>query len=408
MKNKKFLVGAAALAFTLHACSQLKEPAGAPATQDTAKLNHLKFDVAPAPEWDALFKRKAGWFGGDGIFALTRDGREKEGAATSSEALIWFSDSLLGEIKEDSLQPGWVMINNSMAVLKGGQPNPDAVRFVWDKGADDQPKSLFLPQTPATQKGDYYWLGDGFVNPQKGADLYLFGYRIRNTAPNAAFGFEEVGNTLMVIPSGQQPPFTQVRQVDIPFFLGKKVDQTGSFGAGILVNTAEAGAPNPDGFVYIYGVRGQKKGVMVARVQPQHIEAFGQWRFWNGKEWVADPAQIQIVTDRASNELSVTPLADGRYAMVFQVDGLGKYVGLRLGATPYGPFGDVINIFDASATLEPDKDIFPYNAKAHPVFSKPGELLISYNVNSFDFFNDIKLFPNLYRPRFITLKYELD
>ena len=300
------------------------------------------------------------------------------------------------------------MINNSIAVLKGGEPSASAMQFVWDKGGDGKPKSLFEPKTPATQAGEYYWLGDGFVNHHKGSDLYLFGYRIRNTVPNAAFGFEEVGNTLLVIPNGQQPPFTNVRQLDIPFFLGKKVDQVGSFGAGILVNTVEAGAPKPDGFVYIYGVRGQKKGVMVARVQPQNIEAFDRWRFWNGKEWVADHNEVQIVTDRASNELSVTPLADGRYAMVFQVDGLGKYVGLRLGATPYGPFGDVINLYDVTSSLEPDKDIFPYNAKAHPVLSKPGELLISYNVNSFDFFNDIKQFPNLYRPRFITLKYDLD
>lgn len=405
---RKYALGAAALVLLLSSCSEPKEMASNTNPLDTSKLNHLKFDVAPAPEWTALFKRSSGWFGGDGIFALTRDGKEKEGAATASQTLIWFSDSLLGELKEDSLQPGWVMINNSMAVLEGGQPNANSVRFVWDKGADGKPKSLFLPQTPATNAGDYYWLGDGFVNQQKGNDMYIFGYRIRNTVPNAAFGFEEVGNTLMVIPQGQQPPFTNVRQMDVPFFLGRKVDSVGSFGAGVLVNTAEAGTPQPDGFVYIYGVRGKNKGVMVARVQPQQIEAFEQWRFWNGKEWTADAAQVQTVTDRASNELSVTPLADGRYAMVFQVDGLGKYVGLRLGATPYGPFGDVINVFDVSTTLEQDKDIFPYNAKAHPVLSKPGELLISYNVNSFDFFNDIKIFPNLYRPRFITLKYELD
>ncbi|NTS42568.1 DUF4185 domain-containing protein [Flavisolibacter sp. BT320] len=408
MMKKKMLTSVAALAFLLQACSEPKETVAGTNPPDTAKLNQLKFSVAPAPEWDALFKRSSGWFGGDGIFALTRDGREKESSAKNSEALIWFSDSLLGEIKEDSLQPGWVMINNSIAVLKGGEPSASALQFVWDKGGDGKPKSLFEPKTPATQAGEYYWLGDGFVNHHKGSDLYLFGYRIRNTVPNAAFGFEEVGNTLLVIPNGQQPPFTNVRQLDIPFFLGKKVDQVGSYGAGILVNTVEAGAPKPDGFVYIYGVRGQKKGVMVARVQPQHIEAFDRWRFWNGKEWVADHNEVQIVTDRASNELSVTPLADGRYAMVFQVDGLGKYVGLRLGATPYGPFGDVINLYDVTSSLELDKDIFPYNAKAHPVLSKPGELLISYNVNSFDFFNDIKQFPNLYRPRFITLKYDLD
>jgi hypothetical protein len=392
----------------LTSCADTKEGVDIASIVDTTQLNQLKFTVEPAPQWTALFNRKSGWFGGDGIFATTRNGKETEGAAGKSETLIWFSDSLLGEIEQDSLKPGWVMINNTMAVLNGGQPDSNAMRFAWDQTADGKPKSLLVPQTPATQSGDYYWLGDGFINHQKGGNLYIFGYRIHDTKPGAVFGFEEVGNTLIVVPQGQQPPFTNVRQMDVPFFLGKKVDSVGSFGAGVLVNTAEAGASKPDGFIYIYGVRGKNKGVMVARVQPQDIEVFEKWTFWDGKDWSTDVTQIKTITDRASNELSVTPLADGRYAMVFQVDGLGKYVGLRLGATPYGPFGDVINLFDVSNTLEQDKDIFPYNAKAHPVLSKPGELLISYNVNSFDFFNDIKIFPNLYRPRFITLKYELE
>ncbi len=130
--------------------------------------------------------------------------------------------------------------------------------------------------------------------------------------------------------------------------------------------------------------------------------------FRNGNGWGNDVSAIKPVADKASNELSVTPLPDGRYAMIFQFEGIGKYIGLRLGSSPAGPFGPIINVYDVSNDLEKDKDIFPYNAKAHPVLSKPGELLISYNVNSFDFFNDIKIFPHLYRPRFIRLKYDLD
>lgn len=401
------LIGACSL-IIVSACSDNKAGIASPDTADTTKLNHLDFTVDTAPDWTSLFIRNSGWFGGDGIFAVTRDGKESRGAAANAETLIWFSDTMLGEIENDSLQPGWSMINNSMAVLKGGEPHSNSISFKWDKTTDNKPVAIFTPQTPATNAGDYYWLGDGFVNHKKNNDLYIFGYRIRNTEPGAVFGFQEVGNTLIVVPQGQQPPFVNKRQMDIPFFLGQKVDSTGSFGAGVLVNTAEAGAPYPDGYVYIYGVRGQKKNVMVARVLPENIEAFHKWTFWNGTDWSNDPASIQTITDRTSNELSVTPLADGRYAMIFQTDGLGKYVGLRLGATPYGPFGPVINVFDVSNELEKDKDIFPYNAKAHPVLSKPGELLISFNVNSFDFFNDIKVFPHLYRPHFIRMKYVLD
>src|SRR5699024_7377857 len=158
---------------------------------------------------------------------------------------------------------------------------------------------------------------------------------------------------------------------------------------------------------YIYGVRGMGKNVMVARVLPQNIEVFDQWTFWNGEDWVSDPAEVQTITDRVSNELSVTPLEDGRYAMIFQVDGISPKIGLRLGETPVGPFGPIIELYDVSKDIEKGKNIYPYNAKAHPVLSEPGELLISYNVNSFDFFRDIWEMPNLYRPRFIKLKYEL-
>ena len=47
-----------------------------------------------------------------------------------------------------------------------------------------------------------------------------------------------------------------------------------------------------------------------------------------------------------------------------------------------------------------------YNAKAHPHLSRPGELLISYNVNTFDFWGDFFRDADIYRPRFIRLKLE--
>ena len=393
-------------ALSLVSCNE-KTQQGNKKQDDSASLSQLKFTVEPADEWTNLFIRKSGWFGGDGIFALTRNGKEQQGSADTDETLIWFSDTMLGEINGDSLQPGSTMINNSVAVVKNGKPD-STVKFFWDKTPDNKPKSIFIPNTPATKKGEYYWLGDGFVNHKKNNNIYIFGYRIITEKANNAFGFKEMGNTLIVIPAGEQPPFSNKRQLDIPFFLGKEVETTGSFGAGVLVNTKEAGAENADGYIYIYGVRGKNKEVMVARVQPENIETFEQWTFWDGNGWSNNVAAIKPVADKASNELSVTALPDGRYAMVFQLEGVGKYIGLRLGASPAGPFGPIINVYDVSNDLEKDKDIFPYNAKAHPVLSKPGELLISYNVNSFDFFNDIKIFPHLYRPRFIRLKYDLN
>ncbi|HRN57658.1 MAG TPA: DUF4185 domain-containing protein, partial [Agriterribacter sp.] len=216
----------------------------------------------------------------------------------------------------------------------------------------------------------------------------------------------QTGNTLIRIPANDKPPFNQVTQTDLPFFSGANADSAGSFGAAVLMNTKAAGAPGADGYLYIYGVRGKNKEVIAARVLPQAIDQFNEWRFWNGRSWAEDIKTVQPVASRASNEMSVTPLTGNRYLMVFQKDAIGTQVAVRVGASPVGPFGAITDIYDAKEDLADSPHLFSYNAKAHPALSQPGELLISYNINSFRFLEDIKKFPHLYRPRFIKLKYE--
>ena len=361
---------------------------------------HLNYTVAPAEEWNALFNRSSGWFGGDGIFSIPVNGVDSAGGADST--LLVFSDTMTGNIRDGKLQPGFSMIHNSMAILKGNDPVEKNIRFYWNTGSDNKPAALFEPRTPRAVPGDYYWLGDGFVDKAQGGNTYIFAYRIRNIS-NKDFGFAEVGNALIILPAGSRPSYKLQRQVDTPLSLSAGSDGgSGSFGAGVFVNTKAAGAPRPDGYVYVYGVKGRAKMVMVARVRPKDFERFEKWRYWDGRQWNADINRAAAVAAHASNELSVTPLKDGRYALVFQVDGMSPVVGLRLGLSPAGPFGPVIRIWECPE-VKADKHFFVYNAKAHPNLSKPGELLISYNVNSFDFFNVLPKHPNLYRPRFIKL-----
>lgn len=365
-------------------------------------LTNFKFIVEEANDWTRLFKRNSGWFGGDGIFTIPLNGVEK---TTNTDQVILFSDTMIGEIVDNKPKEGFVMIHNSVATIKGIEPKIENIEFHWDKKPDGSAESVFIPNTPATQAGDYYWLGDGFVNPDINYNTYIFGYRIRDVKSLNTFGFQHVGSTFIVIPKGSKPPYKDQRQIDVPFFIANTdVNDPTAFGSGILVNTNRAGATNPDGYVYVYGVRGKEKNVVVARVLPKDFETFNAWTYWDGNNWVNDINKVANITSRASNELSVTPIPDGRYAMFFQLDGLSTTIGMRLGASPVGPFGPVINVFDCRSALEA-KNQFPYNAKAHPSLSKPGELLVSFNVNSFDFHNDIKLYPHLYRPRFIRVKY---
>ncbi|MGV8880145.1 MAG: DUF4185 domain-containing protein [Sphingobacteriaceae bacterium] len=365
-------------------------------------LEKLKFSVTEAADWTALFKRQSGWFGGDGIYTISLNGLEGKQASAKDSVLILFSDSMIGAVVDDSLVAGSVMIHNAVAVLQGDKPIKDNIDFYWNKDEKGKPETVFVPKTKQTEQGDYYWLGDGFVNQELNNSLYIFGYRVK-TVNGGAFGFKEVGNTLIKIKSGSLPPYQDVEQMDTPFYISDEHGESGSFGAGIYVNTRKAGASSPDGFVYIYGVRGQKKELMIARVLPKYFEDFDQWTFLDGENWVSDIRKAAAITDGVSNELSLTALPDGRYALVFQIGGITPIIGMRIASNPAGPFGPVIKIWDCKQALV-KPGYFVYNAKAHPSLSKSGEIIISYNVNSFDFFKDLKNDPNLYRPRFIRLK----
>ena len=76
------------------------------------------------------------------------------------------------------------------------------------------------------------------------------------------------------------------------------------------------------------------------------------------------------IVNGASNELSVTPLSDGRFVLIFQVLGLSDKVGMRIGASPVGPFLKSSEIYN---TPEMESGLWCYNAKAHFNLSQPDE-----------------------------------
>ena len=361
-----------------------------------------KFTVAPAPEWTDLFYRSSGWFGGDGIFTIPLNGIESAQTKTA-KTLIVFSDTMIGDIIDGKLQPKSKMIHNSIAILNGNKPLQDQLHFYW-KTSHGNPEAIFSPKTPKTGPTDYYWLGDGFVNQELNNSIFIFGLRVK-TISDDAFGFQEVGNTLIKVQADQALPYHQYEQKDTPFFIDKGNGEIGSFGLGIFVNTKQSKASKPDGYVYVYGVLGKDKKLLVSRVKPKDLEDYQKWTFWDGSNWTSKMESSAAITNGISNELSVSELPDGRYALKFQENGLGRNVCMKIGATPFGPFGPVIKIWDTSEAIK-RKGFYTYNAKAHPSLSAKGELLISYNVNSFNFFEDLKIQPNLYRPRFIKMKFE--
>jgi hypothetical protein len=352
----------------------------------------IDFTVERAPEWTELFKRGDGWFGGDGIFAIPTNGQE---SGESDSVLFVFSDTMFGQIVDGKLQPGYTMLNNSVMILRGEEADPEKASFLVNE-KDGQPNTLFVPQTPERGKDDYYWLGDGFVNTSGDGTMYIFAYRIRNTDDGSAFPFVEVGNSLIAIPKGDTYPFSGHRQLDLPF--SNKADSLStSFGVGVTTDQESS-----DGYIYVYGVRGKSKELVAARVKPNAVEQFSSWEFFNGNGWGENPESARAISDSVSNELSVSPIGNGKFALVYQYAGLMPTIYMQIGESPVGPFGPRLKVWNTADDIK-EPELFTYNAKAHPAISKPGELLVSYNVNSFKFHEVIESMPNLYRPRFIRI-----
>jgi hypothetical protein len=357
-----------------------------------------QFTVAPAPEWDAAFARTSGWTGADGIHSIPFDGDERAGGLARSATLFLFSDTFIGEVTPDGRRQHAKMVNNTVALLPAAG-FPAGLRFDHG-GTAAAPTAVFTPATPAALPGEWYWPHDGIA--LDGA-VHFFAHRFRRSSEG--MGFARAGLAAITLLPGSRPPFADAVQRDCPFY-APATAQRGetSFGCAILANTLAAGAPHPDGWLYVTGVREAPfdKRLLLARVRPEALLDWSAWRFWDGAVWHPDPAAAISVADRVSPEHSITPLDDGRFLLVYQADTISRVVAARIGDAPQGPYGVQIDLYVCPTPAQPA--VWTYNAKAHPHLSGPRELLVSYHVNPTDFWDNFA-HADAYRPRFIRVRW---
>ena len=72
-------------------------------------------------------------------------------AGANNETLLFFSDTMLGDIISDSLKPGYVMIHNTAAVIKNNEPVENNINFYWDS-VNNKAIGLFTPNTTERKK----------------------------------------------------------------------------------------------------------------------------------------------------------------------------------------------------------------------------------------------------------------
>lgn len=354
--------------------------------------------VERAIEWDNLLDRHSGWTGADGIYSIPLSEKETPGNNEDEQTLLLFSDTFIGEVDSNDYRTSWAIVNNTYAYLDGIAPLDENIEYFWDENNGGQPKAIFVPDTPNSLPEHWYWLMDGLA---LGDSIYVTGLRMK-PGSGGPFNFALDGVALISFQLDGDHLIPTHRQVDTPLFYRNDADGSEiALGQAIMPMHAASENPGADGYIYVYGPRSSIGGkeLMAARVLPEHFNDFSQYRYWDGSGWSTAIEDCAPITHGISQEFSVSPLPNGKFILVFQIN---SSVAIRIGDSPVGPFG-LMEIIYNTPEVQLSPDIHVYNAKAHPHLSTPEKLLISYNVNTFDFAAHITN-ADIYRPRFIWLK----
>lgn len=367
--------------------------------------------VTPAPEWNAVFERNEGWIGGDGAATV----------ALGDDVVWLFGDSGVGRVESGKYAPGSTLVNNAVALQHATStpPPPDAVRFAWGSPAPDgKQTALFVPP----RAGEWYWpTGGGWEFYEGGPNLVLFMSRLfrPRERDDGVWNFEGRGSDLVVISKPSRDPGQwRSRTVPTPGAVGpdfKPPARRITWGTSVCM-----GGSSCSGRVFIYGVDTTEplnKRVLLASVsRAEEIAEPAEWLFWNGERgdpWTPRLEDAVPIADHAMDEFSVSSLPPpggglpppggdtNWYVLIHSQEFLGRQILARTARSPAGPWSEAKVLYECPEPLT-DKRLMAYSAKAHPELSSEGELLVSYCVNSTDFWHMLSD-ASIYRPRFIRV-----
>jgi len=366
-----------------------------------------------ASDWDEIFTRRDGWTGADGAYSVDlEDGRT-----------LWlYSDSWVGSVRDGKHAPGSTIVNNTIGVgrfeTKGDRATVRDLRFHWGpKNEKGKPTAWIVPDAEAIgakQPTGWYWILDGeVVRPKKGpAKLVFFLAHIAKTpGGKGVWGFESRGGAIATVSNFEKDVVEwRVEQHPLPHAIGKR-DLRAKDGQ---IETSWGVALYDDGkeFVYVYGIRETaplNKELLIARAPPESIERATTWAFYDGKSWVADSRRAAPIAGGLVNELTVDRLRIGdreRLVLCHSQPVFGNGIFLRTAERPEGPWSKQHEIYRIP-NLSREAKHFPYAAKAHAHLSRAGELLVTYVVNSHDFWKMVGD-ASIYRPRFLRVPLRRD
>ena len=338
-----------------------------------------RITVETLPLYEAAFQRTSGWTGGDGAYS----------AALGGGRFLWlFGDTFVGEVKEGR-RINDLLINNSVAIQVGKQPQAASIDFFYKVSPDGRPAPFVEPEDGS----GWFW---PYHAVRTAEGLYLFLLRFER-AENI-FPFKLVSTWLGHVSNPEEPPERWIlSQRKIPW--GSEQRQFGSY----VLKEGE--------YCYVYGtvverVRGvERKDMILARAPVATLADFDAWRFYSDGEWISDVNRASRICENVAGEFSVSYQPSlNRYVLVYTEKGISEYIVLRYSPTLHGPWSKPTRVYRCPEAGR-DPRIYCYAAKGHPEIAlSPEELIITYFANSADFAL-IRQDASLYRPRFLRIHF---
>lgn len=420
-----------------------------------------------ANDWTAtmsVFNRT--WGGADGTYFVRMDGLNghiDDPDLPDTKFIVSFADTLLGVSDPvTGVRSRFNMPNNTFAIFDGNCVESimaNRTFYHHHTGVSETPNAtniLHPPSWAGYPSLDYYWLGGAMVI---GDHYYVFLWHVHNTG-GVGLGFEMAGtdlarfdicrvtntvdfaNPFYIIGNDRTSVAPGTRFPNGKVSYGRLSHEWSPapgrhfiyFAGGTHVNTENAGAINPDGYVYIYGTLDNNgRFGTVARVPEAYVSYFEKYQFWTGTEWssdIRDSGRIANSTSPSGGAIQITYGEHaGRFLFGYQFLTQSDRLMVAMADNPWGPFTEATTVFGVNdhrttrihqvpmpeenpndpnepirwEPLVPNTSI-TYGAKLQPFISRRGEMLMSYNLNAGGTGSINMNNGNLYHSRFITLR----
>jgi hypothetical protein len=297
-------------------------------------------------------------------------------------SVFMMGDSFLGKVRNNQRDSKTKMINNTFILV-----NPELTKtHTLFQGNYDDPDSFIIPDN---DPGKFYWPGHGFVHD---GVFHFFMSRFW-TPGKGMWGFEFLNTDYFRY---SWPAFKKISVEPFEYTLQNNVH----WGHAVL---------DEGKYIYIYGSRAEDDTVYRAHVcrttlNEKNILDLKNVEFYDGAAWTNDAMTTKPMAGTSSNiseQFSVFKYKN-IYILLSQQRGIGTgEIYTYTSEKPFGPWENM-QMIHRTILQDENKDIFTYNANAHPQYLKNDELLISYNVNSLKV---SRVYENVnnYRPIFLRV-----